>query len=351
MGDQELNVFLQAQVQHAHGGGMRLAHITVEVQLRGNAGLVALILPALGEIGRGEAEDNAKPPAVLRQPCALLGFGLELQIVERGVIALVHVHAEGHAGVVVAVAGIVDVLLGFLDEGVAGIAGGELLHFRIEKFFLLRDRAVTLHHDVVFQSCLILGGGEGFTQRVVRRLKYPYAVVLHLNLEVAGCADAHQTLLGKIRGEGMPGIDQQKPAIDQRRTVQRNGAGVFQAGVAFILDAPEGIVQRFFPGWQIRRGHHPCVGCKRGALLGAQLVHHGVELQFGFGVFVFNAVAGGNVIVRDRQRAQIKHADAHHHHNRQNAGGAKQRLVGVALHFVDLFVGVDSHTAIPPFRA
>ena len=63
---------------------------------------------------------------------------------------------------IVAVAGVVDFFLGFLDEGVAGIAGRKALHFRVEKFLLRLDRAVALHHDIVLQPRLVLGGGEGF---------------------------------------------------------------------------------------------------------------------------------------------------------------------------------------------
>ena len=330
---------------------MRLADVAVEVEGRGNAGFVALVLPALGEVGRREAEDDAKAPAVLRQPRALRRIRLELLVVELGVVALVHVHAEGHAGVIVAVAGIVDFLLGFLNEGIAGVAGGELFHLLVEQLLLPLHRAIALHDDIILQPRLVLGRGERLPQRVIGGLEHLHAVVLHLNLEVAGRADAHQTLGGEVRRQRMPGIDQQQPAIDEGGAVECDGAGIFKAGVAFILDAPEGIVQGLFPGRQVRGGNHAGAGRERGALLGAPLVHHGVELQLGLGVFVLDAVARGDVIAGNRQRAQIERADAHRHHRRQDAGGSEERLVGIALHLMDLLVGVDSHAMIPPFRA
>ena len=148
----------------------------------------------------------------------------------------------------------------------------------------------------------------------------------------------------------MPSIYQQQTAVDQRSAVQRDGGGIFKANAALIGYAPHLAFDLLFPAGQIGSVSLKIRGGIHIALPAAKLIHAGVELHLGFGVFSFNAVAGSGVIIGYSHRAQVKNADPNDNDRRQNTGQAQKRHERVTLDLVNLLVGICTHT-IPPFLA
>ena len=351
MGHEELQILLQTVVHGAHDGGMGLAHIAEQQQLGADAGLVGLAFPVgAGEAVDGEAEDDAVLPAVFNEILAALVLGEFAQRVGDGRIPVIKAHLERKAGLIFAGAGIVDVLLGLLDQDVAGILAAETLHGVLEKLGLLLVAAVALTDDVAVVACFgaavdegqkpLVGGGEEL-----------HRVVGDGDLVAAGGAHADQPLVAVVRGDAVPRVDQRQPALQQLGTAHGNGGDVFQPGLALVLHAPDLAVQRLFPRREVLVDGIAGDGIAESAV-GARpkLVEPGVELHLVFLVHLVDLVALDDIIPLHGLGAQVENPHACHHAYGKDQGQLRQHLVGIALDLVNLLVGIDTHLHSPRWQ-